>query len=229
MGEGGVGGHHLSAADNDAALDFLINRDEYVLDLIHRLVAVNGRIDDGVVEVEAGFLDALVPGTGVLLEATVELGVGAQGAAEGGLVVRGATHPAVGQPRPFGNGIALLAQVTGGTSEAEELVGVTAVAGIGLPAQLVLGGRVVQGVVEFGHGRRGVTKGGVCGHVLDAIAVDVDLAVVPEAGEVLGTCQGAIGFGAIVFGFHGGQDSVSLLLWVRSRRLTPASPAACRD
>ena len=157
------------------------------------------------VEVEARFLDALVPGTSVLLEATIELGVGAQGAAEGGFVVRGAAHPAVGQPRPFGNGIALLAQVAGGTSEAEELMGVSAVAGIGLPAQLVLGGRVVQGVVEFGHGRRGVAKGGVGGHILDAIAVDVDLAVVLEAGEVLGTGQGAIGFGAIVFRFHGGR------------------------
>lgn len=96
VGQRGIRGDHLGAADDDAAVDFLVHRDEHILDLVHRLVAVDRRVDDGMVEVQAGFLDALVPGFRVVLETPVEARVGAEGAAEGGLVVRGAAHPAVG-------------------------------------------------------------------------------------------------------------------------------------
>ena len=167
VGQRGIRGDHLGAADDDAAVDFLVHRDEHVLDLVHRLV------------------------------------------------VRGAAHPAVGQPRPLGDGVALLAQFVGAARVAEELVGIAAVAGIGLPAELFLALRIVQGVVEPGHGGGRVAEGGVAGDVLDAVAVDVDLTVVAQAGEVLLAGERTGGRGTEIFGFH--HRLQSLLLSARER------------
>ncbi len=98
-------------------------------------MTVNRRVDDRVVKVQAGFLNAGVPVAGVLFELAVEGRVRAQRAAEGGFVIRGAAHPAVAQARPLGDRIALLAQVIGAFRHAEEFMGIAAAAGIGVPAQ----------------------------------------------------------------------------------------------
>ena len=107
VGEGRVGGHHLGAGDVDAGVRLLLDGDVDVLHLLDRLVAVDGRIDQRVVEIEHGLLAALVPGARVAGELAVELGVGAQRVEERGLVVGAAAHPAVGDARPGGDGVAL--------------------------------------------------------------------------------------------------------------------------
>jgi hypothetical protein len=49
----------------DAGVGLLLDGDVDVLDLLDRLVAVDRRIDQGVVEIEHRLLPALVPGAGV--------------------------------------------------------------------------------------------------------------------------------------------------------------------
>ena len=107
MGQRRVGGHHLGAGDVDAGVGLLLDGDVDVLDLLDRLVAVDRRIDEGVVEIEHGLLRALVPGARVVGELAVELGIGAERVEECGLVVGAAAHPAVGDARPGGDRVAL--------------------------------------------------------------------------------------------------------------------------
>ena len=90
-----------------ASVSFWIG-DVDVLHLLDRFGAVDGRIDERVVDVEHGFLAAHVPGARVVGELAVELGVGAQRVEEGRLVVGAAAHPAVGDAGPGGDGVALL-------------------------------------------------------------------------------------------------------------------------
>ncbi|MNV58336.1 hypothetical protein D3C71_1507020 [compost metagenome] len=229
MGQRGVGGHHLGAVDIDAFVGFAGDVDVDVLDRVARLVAVDRRVDDGVVQVQAVFLDALVPGLRVAFEAPVELRVGAQGVAEGRLVVGGAAHPAVAHARPFGDGVALLEHLLRGAGVAEELVGVAAVAGVGRPAQLVLGLRSMQGVVERGHGLRRVAERRVGGHVLDALAGIVDLATVAQAGEEFLASERATGLLDVAFGFHGHALSILVvgIATTEELRLRESSAAAC--
>ena len=69
-------------------------------------------------------------------------------------------------------------------AHAEELVGVAARAGVGRRGEHVLGLRVVQRVVEPRDRARGVAESRMRGDVVDALAVDVDLAPVAQAGEI---------------------------------------------
>ena len=181
VGQGGVGGHHFRAADDNPGVGLFLQLDVDVFHLVRRLVAVDRRVNDGVVEVQAGFLNAGVPVPGVLLELAVEGRVGAQRAAERGFVVRRAAHPAVAQARPLGDGVALLAQVVGAFRHAEELVGIAAAAGVGAPAQRVLHVRLVQRVVHLRDGGRRIAKRRMGGDVFDALAVDVNLTPVLQA------------------------------------------------
>src|SRR5215831_9593006 len=50
----------------------------------------------------------------------------------------------------------------------------------------VSGFGIVQGIIETGNRARAVAKRRVRGDVLDALAIDIDLAAVPQAFEVLG-------------------------------------------
>ena len=95
MGQRRVGGDHFRAADDDPGIGLFFQLDVDILHFISRLMAVDRRVDDRVVKVQAGFLNAGVPVAGVLLELAVKRRVGAQRAAEGGFVVWGAAHPAV--------------------------------------------------------------------------------------------------------------------------------------
>src|SRR5207249_1787740 len=72
-----------------------------VADLVRRPVAVDRRVDDGVVHVEHLLLRPLVPAAGVFLVRRVEVGVGPEGGEECRLVVGRSAHPAVGHPCPL--------------------------------------------------------------------------------------------------------------------------------
>src|SRR5262245_32615821 len=67
---------------------------------------------------------------------------------------------------------------------AEQLVLIAARAGGGRRGELVRGLGIVQRVIEARDRARGVAEGGVRGHVDYALAVDVDLAPIAQAGEV---------------------------------------------
>jgi hypothetical protein len=66
-------------------------------------------------------------------------------------------------------------------------VGIAAAAGIGAPAQGILHVRFVQRVVHLGDGGGGVAEGRMGGDVFDALAVDINLAAVLQAFQVLFT------------------------------------------
>jgi len=72
VGQGRVGGDYLRAADDDPGIGLFSQLDVDVFYLVGRFVAVDRRVDDGVVKVEAGFLNAGVPVAGVLLELAIK-------------------------------------------------------------------------------------------------------------------------------------------------------------
>ena len=185
VGDRRRGRHHLGAGDDDAAVGLLLHRDVDVLHLFGRLVAVDRRIDDGVVHERHGFLRTLVPGAGIAGVRAVILRVAAESVGVGRLVVRRAAHPAIGQARPLGDRGLRAAQVLARARHAEVAMRVAAGAGVGGAGQHVAVLRVVQRVVEPRDGPDRIAQSGMGGHVLDALAVDIDLAAVTQALHVL--------------------------------------------
>jgi hypothetical protein len=106
MGERGSRGDHLGAADDQAAVGFLLDMHVDVANLFQLLVAVDRRIHDGVIDEGDFLLNLLVPALGVVLEGSVKAGVGAERSQKSRFVVRAAAHPSVGDACPLGDGIA---------------------------------------------------------------------------------------------------------------------------
>jgi hypothetical protein len=63
-------------------------------------------------------------------------------------------------------------------------MGHAAIAGVGWQQDFVLALWIVQRIVKPGDHPRGVAEGGMLGHVLDALAVDENGAVVGERGQI---------------------------------------------
>ena len=101
VGQHRAGRHHLGAGDDDAGVGLLLDVAADVADLVRRPVAVDRRMDDGVVDEGHALLAELVPAPRILLVGIVEVGVGAERRQERRLVVRRAAHPAVGEPAPI--------------------------------------------------------------------------------------------------------------------------------
>ena len=175
-----VGGDDLGAGDVDAGVGLLLDGDVDVLHLLDRFVAVDRRIDEGVVEEQHRFLAALVPGAGVVGELAIELGIGAERVDERGLVVGAPAQPAIGEARPGGDGVALGDDVLAAVRDLEEFMGVAARAGIGRCGEHVLGLLGVQGIVEQRHRGRRIAESRMRGDVLDPLAIDVDVAAVAQ-------------------------------------------------
>ena len=155
-----------------------------VADFVRRPVAIDRRMDDGVVDERHALLAELVPALGVVLIGLVEIGIGAERGQERRLVVRRAAHPAVGDLGPFGDRVAAGDQIVHGLRRLEEGVRHAAIAGVGRQHQLVLVLVVVQRVVEARDHARGVAEGRMRGDVLDPLAIDVDVAVVAQRVEI---------------------------------------------
>ena len=187
--EGVVGQHragrdHLGAGDDEAGVGLLLDMAADVGDLVRRPVAIDRRMDDGVIDERHALLAELVPALGVLLVGIVEVGIGAERGQERGLVVGRAADPAVGDPRPFGDRVAAGDQIVDGLRRLEEGVRHAAIAGVGRQQELVLALVVVQRVVEARDHARGVAEGRMGGDVLDPLAVDVDGAVVAQRVQI---------------------------------------------
>ena len=106
VGQRRAGGHHLGAGHDDAGIGFLLDVAVDVADFLRRTVAVDRRMDDGVVDERHALLAELVPALGVLLPRIVEIGIGAERAEERRLVVGRAAEPAIADLGPFGDGVA---------------------------------------------------------------------------------------------------------------------------
>src|SRR6185436_429479 len=98
--------------------------------------------------------------------------------------------------------VALAHQVLARLGDAEKLVGESARAGVDRTGQCRLLRRIVQRVVELGDGAGRVAKRRVRGHVLDAFAVDIDLAIVAQAFEIFLARERPGLPGNDVLGFH---------------------------
>ena len=194
------GRHHLGAGDVDAGVGVLLDGDEHVLDLVGGLGAVDRRIDDGVVHEQDVFLRAGVPGLGVAGEAAVKFVIGAERVHQRGFVVRRAPHPAVGHARPMRDGVALGDEVLARARDAEKFVGEAARAGVGRRGQDRLGLLRMQRVIEPRDRARGIAEGRMGGDVLDAFAIDIDLAPVAQAFEIFGAGERPPFLGDGVFG-----------------------------
>ena len=203
IGQRRIGGDDLGAGHIDAGVGLLLDGDIDVLDLFDRLVAVDRRIDQRVVEEQHGFLAALVPGARIVGELAVELGIGAERVEERRLVIGAPAEPAVSDARPGGDGVALRDHVLAALRHLEEFVGVAAGAGIGRRGEHVLGRLVVQRVVEQRDGAGRIAERRMFGDVLDALAVDVDLAVVLERLQEFGAGERALLAGDDRFGVVG--------------------------
>ncbi len=200
------GRDHLGAGDIDAGVGLLLDGDEHVLDLIGGALAVDRRVDDGVIHEQDVFLRTPVPALGVLGELSVELVIGAERVHQRRLVVGRAPHPAVGHPCPGRDGVTLRYHVLARARGAEEFVGVAARPGVGRRSQHVFGLRIVQGIVEPCDRARGIAERRVRGDVVNTLAVDIDLAPILEAREIFrarerprGRCDRVLGF----FAAHG--------------------------
>ena len=178
------GGDDLGAGDINPGVSFLGDVNEDVLHGIRRLMTVDWRIDDRVVHEQHAFLGALVPGESVVLERAVPVGIGAERVHQRRLVVGGAAHPAIGHAGPIGDCALLGDQVVRRFGNPEIFVGIAARAGIGRRGQPLLRLLVVQGVIHPGDGAGGVAHRGMGGDVGDALAIDIDFAAVPEAGQI---------------------------------------------
>ena len=175
-----AGGDHLGARDDETGVGFLLDVAADVADLVRRPVAIDRRMDDRMIDERHALLAEFVPASGVVLVRIVEIRVGAEGSEKRRLVVRRAPHPAVGHARPFGDGVAAGDQVIHGLRRLEEGVRHSAIAGVGRQQQLFLSLVVMQRVEQARHHAGGVAEGRMGGDVLDAFAIDEDLAAVAQ-------------------------------------------------
>ena len=106
VGQRRTGRDHLGARHDDAGIGLLLDVAAHVADFVRRPVAVDRRMDDGVIDERHALLAELVPALGILLPRIVEIGIGAERAEKRRLVVRRAAEPAIGDLGPFGDGIA---------------------------------------------------------------------------------------------------------------------------
>src|SRR5439155_1045937 len=115
-----------------------------------------------------------VPGKRILTEWCVELWVGPEARHERRLVVRRASHEAITEPRPRGNGVPRCEQFLGRRARRKKLVRADPI-GVDGGEEVTLR-RIMERVVEAHDRAGGIAEGGVRRHILDALTVDVDLA-----------------------------------------------------
>ncbi|CSG60541.1 Uncharacterised protein [Shigella sonnei] len=81
-------------------------------------------------------------------------------------------------------------------------MGIAAAAGVGVPAQRVLHLRFVQRVVQLGNRRCRITKCRMSSDVFHSLAIDIDLATILQAFQILFPGERTLGTGAEIFWFH---------------------------
>ena len=128
---------------------------------------------------------ARVPALRIVGELLVHREICAERVHQRRLVVGRAAHPAVGHARPLRDRLALAEQVLARFGDPEELVGEGAGAGVGRARQHGLLLLVMHRVVEPRDRAHRIAECRMRRHVVDFLAVDVDLAAVAQAVDVL--------------------------------------------
>ena len=141
-------------------------------------IAVHRGIDQGMVQERHALLGILVPVQGITGVIAEIFRVESQGQHQAGLVVRSTPHPAVGQPRPLGDGLALGDYVLASFRHLKIGMRKAAVTGIRIGAQVRVLLIIMQRVVKTGHHPGRIAKRRVFRHVRDPLSVDPDLPVV---------------------------------------------------
>ena len=180
-----TGGHHLGAGHDDARIGFLLHMAADVRHLVRRPVAVDGWMDDGVIDEGHAFLAVLVPVPGICLIRIVEIGVGAERRQEGCFIVRRPPQPAIRDARPFGNRVPSGDQLLHRFGRFEISVREASVARVGRQQQLVFVRRIVQRVIEASDHPGSISEAGMCRDVLHTLAVNIDFAPVAQGLEIL--------------------------------------------
>ncbi len=88
VGEHRAGRDHLGPGDDQPGIGLLLDMADDVADFVRGTIAIDGRMDDGVVDEGNALLAVPVPALGVLLIRIIEVGIGAERRQERGLVVR---------------------------------------------------------------------------------------------------------------------------------------------
>src|SRR5580704_9867002 len=138
---------------------------------MHGAAAVDGRIDEAVIQKETLRRIARVPFAGALIEWRVKLGLRCQAAHERRLVIRRAAHVAVAHARPSGDRFASFPQLLRRIAGLEKFMG--AHAGAVETRQRVPRLWIMEGVVQTREGPASIAESGMLGDVADALAVDV--------------------------------------------------------
>src|SRR6185312_938288 len=116
----------------------------------------------------------------VVLVWIVKVGVGAKGREKRRLVVRRTAHPAVSHARPFSDGFAAGYEILHGLWRLEEGVRHSPIAGVCRHQQLVRSLAVVKRIEQTRDHPCGIAEGWMGCDVLDAFAIDEDLAAVAQ-------------------------------------------------
>jgi hypothetical protein len=103
VGEDGPGRDDLRTGNDKPRVGFFLDVHTDIRDFVRRTIAIDRRMNDGVIDERDAFLAEAVPAPRVLLIRRVEVGVCPERREKRCLVVGRPADPAVGQPRPFGD------------------------------------------------------------------------------------------------------------------------------
>ena len=176
--------HDLRPRYDQAFVRLLLDVNADVGDFVRRAVAIDGRMDDRVIDERNALLAEAIPITRVRLIRVIELSVGAERGEERGLVVGRAADPTISEARPFGDRVAAGDQVVHRLGRFEKGMREAAVAGVARQEQFMLAAVVVQRVVEARDHPCGVAKSRMRRDVPDALAVDIDFAPIAQLLEI---------------------------------------------
>ena len=185
VGQCGARCEHLRAADDRASIRLANHMQKDVTNLMHRLVAIHGRIDEHVIQKQGLRCEAPIPLPGILFEWSVKLGVRSKCCHERCFVIRSAAHESVCQARPHGNRITRSEQFAGRVARGKETMRANAESIDSGQRFARLG--PVQGIVQAGNRSRGITEPRIGRDVFDALAVEIHVTRVPQACQVFGT------------------------------------------
>ena len=177
------GRQHLRAADDDPIVALADEVDEDIGDLVDRLLPIDRRVDEDVIEKQPARGEALVQGERVVVVWRVEGRIGREARHERRLVVGRAPHEAVAQPRPGRDRLARRQEFLRRVARLIEAVGADT-ARIDGGQQIALC-RVVERIVEPGDRARRIAERRVRRHVLDPLAIEIDRPPVAQARQIV--------------------------------------------
>ena len=172
-----TGGDHLCPRYHDARIGFLFDMDDDIAYILHGTVAVDRRVDDGVVPVKKALLAFGIPAPGIGGIVAIIVGIAAKCAQEAGLVIRRTPHPAKGGALQRHDRLGGFHHVIGGLGSPEKGMRQAFRPGVGFDPNL--GSLCMEGVIPQTYRAYRIAERRMLGHVVDPFAFQVDPAPVP--------------------------------------------------